>query len=120
MRWIVALVACGLARAQPLKLCKRMGIEIVEAWREVKIPDWCQKLDLTTHVEAHAGGDRGARALAAAIAHHPSLVEVDLSGHGIGDEGARELADALRSNTVLKVCAPLDLRLILLKKANTA
>ena len=48
MRWIVALVACGLARAQPLKLCKRMGIEIVDAWREVKIPDWCQKLDLTT------------------------------------------------------------------------
>ena len=103
--WLVAVCACGLARAQngiPV-MCKRGSIEIVEAWREVKIPERCERLDLTTHVADHAGGDRGARAIAEAIKHHPNIYELDLSGHNIGDEGAIHLADALRSNTVLKI-----------------
>ena len=44
--WLVAVCACGLARAQngiPV-MCKRGSIEIVEAWREVKIPERCERL----------------------------------------------------------------------------
>merc|ERR1719231_1117679 len=47
-------------------------------------------------------GDEGAKALAEAVATHPTLQKLNLVRNNIGSDGATALAAALTTNTVLK------------------
>ncbi|KAI9020313.1 hypothetical protein DFJ74DRAFT_672827 [Hyaloraphidium curvatum] len=48
-------------------------------------------------------GDRGARALAQALAENSTLTSLRLRNQGLGPEGARALAEALRKNSTLAI-----------------